>query len=212
MKKFFLPLLALVGMVAGFTLCSCGGGGGNNDGPARAMANMKVELGSTPWIAYDFQDAITSHALNVLIYAGDNSSGPSVSPTLTARYFIVDCREDADYWHITGDVSFSSVVNQMQDNKEFLAYVGVPSASEQVVLDGYRVQFSFPKASGSKTGKSVTQLSNGKYWVNDDGEGTEIEASSKACETIITGELKTQYLKGEGSENGDSDLWIPGTI
>ncbi|MBQ2870042.1 MAG: hypothetical protein IJE88_08460 [Akkermansia sp.] len=31
MKKIFLPLLALVGMVTGFTLTSCGGGGGSED-------------------------------------------------------------------------------------------------------------------------------------------------------------------------------------
>ena len=30
MKKIFLPLLALCGMVAGLTLTSCGGGGGGN--------------------------------------------------------------------------------------------------------------------------------------------------------------------------------------
>lgn len=31
MKKTFTSLLALVGMVVGFTLCSCGGGGGSDD-------------------------------------------------------------------------------------------------------------------------------------------------------------------------------------
>lgn len=31
MKKLFLPLLAAVGMAVGFTLSSCGGGGGGND-------------------------------------------------------------------------------------------------------------------------------------------------------------------------------------
>ena len=42
MKKFFTSLLALVGMVAGFTLTSCGGGGGGDDALVN-IAGLKIE-------------------------------------------------------------------------------------------------------------------------------------------------------------------------
>ena len=43
MKKIFLPLLALVGMVTGFTLTSCGGGGGGSN-----FEGLSITTGTSP--------------------------------------------------------------------------------------------------------------------------------------------------------------------
>lgn len=50
MKKIFTTLLALVGMVAGFTLTSCGGGGGGGDEIGPNLEGLDVQLsGGTPY-------------------------------------------------------------------------------------------------------------------------------------------------------------------
>lgn len=54
MKKFFASLLALVGMVAGLTLTSCGGGGGGSD-TNPSMEGLEIKLsGSTPNFSMTF--------------------------------------------------------------------------------------------------------------------------------------------------------------
>lgn len=54
MKKFFTSLLALVGMVAGLTLSSCGGGGGSSD-TNPSMEGLVITLsGSTPNFSLTF--------------------------------------------------------------------------------------------------------------------------------------------------------------
>lgn len=53
MKKFFTSLLALVGMVAGLTLSSCGGGGSSDTNPS--MEGLEITLsGSTPNFSLTF--------------------------------------------------------------------------------------------------------------------------------------------------------------
>ena len=53
MKKFFTSLLALVGMVAGFTLTSCGGGGGGDDALVN-ITGLKIE-GPSGLSAFDME-------------------------------------------------------------------------------------------------------------------------------------------------------------
>lgn len=54
MKKFFTSLLALVGMVAGFTLTSCGGGGGGGDSN---LTGLQVSTaGTTPTFTLRFEE------------------------------------------------------------------------------------------------------------------------------------------------------------
>lgn len=54
MKKFFTSLLALVGMVAGFTLTSCGGGGGGGDSN---LTGLQVSTaGTTPGFTLQFEE------------------------------------------------------------------------------------------------------------------------------------------------------------
>ena len=49
MKKIFLSLLALCGMVAGFTLCSCGGGGGST----LSGTTLVIQTGQGYYISFD---------------------------------------------------------------------------------------------------------------------------------------------------------------
>ena len=54
MKKFFASLLALVGMVAGLTLTSCGGGGGGGDSN---LVGLQVSTaGTTPGFTLQFEE------------------------------------------------------------------------------------------------------------------------------------------------------------
>ena len=54
MKKFFTTLLALVGMVAGFTLTSCGGGGGGDED--ENLSGVSFSFGSTVGYNMEFGD------------------------------------------------------------------------------------------------------------------------------------------------------------
>ena len=49
MKKIFLSLLALCGMVAGFTLCSCGGGSGSS----LSGTTLVIQTGQGYYISFD---------------------------------------------------------------------------------------------------------------------------------------------------------------
>ena len=74
MKKIFLPLLALVGMVVGFTLCSCGGGGGSDD----EIVNLdglaiKTTTNSETWMK--FTKASTNYYALELSFGGSDSYG-----------------------------------------------------------------------------------------------------------------------------------------
>ena len=54
MKKTFTSLLALAGMVVGFTLCSCGGGGGGGDSN---LTGLQVSTaGTTPAFTLQFEE------------------------------------------------------------------------------------------------------------------------------------------------------------
>lgn len=54
MKKFFTSLLALAGMVVGFTLTSCGGGGGGGD--SNLMGLQVSTAGTTPGFTLQFEE------------------------------------------------------------------------------------------------------------------------------------------------------------
>lgn len=213
MKKFFLPLLALVGMVAGFTLCSCGGGGGNkNEGPARALAGMTLRLASSPWIEYEFHEAVSSHGVSVTVHAGGSQQGGGGnSDTLTAQYNIENWWREGDTWKIRGVVSFASVVEQMQNSPEFLAYISVPTDADSVTLDRFVVQFELPDSGNSnasgRTGYSYTVVQNGEYWVDGGNEGKKVPDQQKEASVTVTGALKTEYLEKVGDNQAADDFW-----
>ena len=61
MKKIFLPLLALVGMVTGFTLTSCGGGGGENTPLIRLLGHNIEVTGYSPVLKIEFTEAVAAN-------------------------------------------------------------------------------------------------------------------------------------------------------
>lgn len=214
MKKIFLPLLALVGMVAGFTLCSCGGGGsGKNEGPARALTGMMLQLGSSPWIVYDFHEAVSSHGVSVTVRAGGGwqENTNSNTDTLTAQYNIENWWREGNTWKIRGVVSFASVVEQMQNSPEFLAYINVPTEATSVTLDRFVVQFELPVSGNSNTtgstGYSYTVVQNGEYWLEGQTDGKKVLDKQKEATVTVKGALKTEYLETEGDNQAEDTLW-----
>ena len=61
MKKIFLPLLALVGMVTGFTLTSCGGGSGENATLIHLQDHTIEVTGYSPVLKIKFTEAVASN-------------------------------------------------------------------------------------------------------------------------------------------------------
>ena len=62
MKKIFLPLLALVGMVTGFTLTSCGGGGGGSEDEIIQLTGLSIEApAGLGGFVMEVQDRVSSN-------------------------------------------------------------------------------------------------------------------------------------------------------
>lgn len=73
MKKFFLPILAVCGMVAGFTLSSCGGGGSNGRESAD-ITGLELVAGDTTPI---FRMSVTSRMGRSNLYEATYTFGRS---------------------------------------------------------------------------------------------------------------------------------------
>ena len=207
MKKIFLPLLAVVGMIAGFTLCSCGGGGGSSsDGPARAIANCKVELLSSPVLEIQFGDAATGWVLNATVTAGLDSPMPA--------YFSITKQPTLENgcWRFWGNVNFVSATTFSRSD-EFRSFLGIPQEAASVTLESFQFYMDIPddfSGSGTVAGRGATAVV-GHYYGRDDstGEGEPILADPVDRSFIFTGSLKTQHL-GSGSastEGGEDDKW-----
>lgn len=75
MKKTFTSLLALAGMVVGFTLCSCGGGGGSGDDEIVNLDGLEIKTttNSETWMKFT-KDSTNYYALQ-LNFGGSDSGG-----------------------------------------------------------------------------------------------------------------------------------------
>ena len=71
MKKIFLPLLALVGMVTSFTLTSCGGGGGENASLIHLQGHKITVTGYSPVLEIEFTEAVASNVYSTDFTFGD---------------------------------------------------------------------------------------------------------------------------------------------
>ncbi len=82
MKKLFLPLLASLGMIAGFTLTSCGGGGGDADtgNPNFTGKKMVAQYGSSTY-SVTFGERIAGDAYEAVVsdYVGTQESSVTIS-------------------------------------------------------------------------------------------------------------------------------------
>lgn len=207
MKKIFLPLLAVVGMIAGFTLCSCGGGGGSSsDGPARAIANCKVQLLSSPVLEIQFEDAVTGWVLNASVIAGLDTPMPAFFSITKQPTLENGC------WRFWGDVNFVSA-KSFSRSDEFRSFLGLPQEAKSVTLSSFQFYMDVPddfNGSGSVAGRGATAVV-GEYFNSDNstGDGKPIYADPVDRTFIFTGSLKTQHL-GSGSastEGGEDDTW-----
>lgn len=205
MKKIFLPLLAVVGMIAGFTLCSCGGGGGSSsDGPARAITNCKVELLSSPVLEIQFGDAVTGWVLNASVTAGLDTRMPA--------YFTITKQPTLENgcWRFWGEVNFVSSDTYSRSD-EFRSFLGIPQEAKSVTLESFQIYMDIPEnGSGTVAGRGATAVV-GHYYANDNstGEGEPILSDPVDRSFIFTGSLKTKHL-GSGSAStggGEDDKW-----
>lgn len=117
MKKTFTSLLALVGMVVGFTLCSCGGGGGSDDEIVNLDGLEITSLTSSEtWMK--FTKAATNYYALQLSFGGSTSEGhflvkgftPGSQPELVGAISLTSTAdvEAADNW--LGLASNSNIV------------------------------------------------------------------------------------------------------
>lgn len=117
MKKTFTSLLALAGMVVGFTLCSCGGGGGSDDEIVNLDGLEITSLTSSEtWMK--FTKTATNYYALELSFGGSTSEGhflvkgftPGSQPELVGAISLTSNADvkDADNW--LGLASNSNIV------------------------------------------------------------------------------------------------------
>ena len=134
MKKFFASLLALVGMVAGLTLTSCGGGGGGgNLSGTTIMANgassayqisigKKVEgseiapgLGAYECTISDVEGSMTSNmvmTITKLEYGEDDETIKRLEAAVAPASFVAD--DNAAFYNIiTGIISTNKAITKL---------------------------------------------------------------------------------------------------
>ena len=107
MKKTFTSLLALAGMVVGFTLCSCGGGGGSDDEIVNLDGLEITSLTSTE-TSMNFTKASANYYVLQLSFGGSTSDGhflvkgftPGSQPRVVGAISLTSTSdvEDADNW------------------------------------------------------------------------------------------------------------------
>lgn len=201
MKKIFLPLLALVGMVAGFTLCSCGGGGGgDNDGPARAIANCSVQILSTPVVSVYFNEAVTGWTLDAQVVAGADSPMPALF-TITRQP-----TKENGAWRFWGEVNFRSV-QKFSTSAELLSFFGAPQEANSLTLSSFQFYMDIKENhSGNIAGSGATSV-EGRYFGTDTdtSDGKPLQVTPIPRNFIFTGRLKTQYLEESATPGTDSD-------
>ena len=109
MKKTFTSLLALAGMVAGFTLTSCGGGGGGGENFTGDQYYMTSTSGVNYYLQID-ERVGASDMYRARLYSGDRSEIVEIALSLTSSdgqsaTFTVG----ADSWEIEDRAGFVTI-------------------------------------------------------------------------------------------------------
>ena len=129
MKKFFASLLALVGMVAGLTLTSCGGGGGGGE---NLSGTEMIVNGSVTTYRVSFVSKISDNSYEALISDFANTKISSMVMTvLESKKADSDDDENGDFAYLKGMVSPGALdVNKNQAFYQILT--GVNSANDSI--------------------------------------------------------------------------------
>ena len=156
MKKFFASLLALVGMVAGLTLTSCGGGGGGSENLSGiemivngSVSTYRISLVSK--ISGDSYEAFISDFANTRISS-------MVMTVLESKKADGDDDEDGDFTYLKGMVSPGAL--DVNDNQAFYQILtGVNSANDSMSELSFIEPMVFEYDAAAKTVKWTGEIS-----------------------------------------------------
>ncbi len=202
MKKFFLPILAALGMTLGLTLTSCGGGGGSEKAgePARALVGTSINVTSgTPSFQLDFQTANTGWIVSSEFSPGAQSTYPCSFSLMRQPELVDGC------WEIWGRLGWVDI-SVFQDNN-FLALIGANQAAASCVVDNFVLVLQIPagEQSGYYAGRGQLTVTGRYFMRNDDPEGTKIVEDPREIEYEMTGKLKAEYLAPPVQEEVEDD-------
>lgn len=168
MKKFFLPLLALVGMTVGFTLSSCGGGGGG-DGLSATISGLYVEtVSGIPLMSLTVEERLgKSNGYSAMYTIGPSRNsypgGFSVLPDYPK--LMEDGRIE-----IVGYVGIDTV--EILSDKEFIGWMGgSPSANNLQLQSLIKMTITVPKK-GYNDGRMKAEVT-GVQWITVDKKDEE---------------------------------------
>lgn len=182
MKKIFLSLLALVGVAGGLVCTSCSGGGGKEqDGYAKAMAGVVLQLwpSATPSLTIAFEQPISSNVCAASYIPGSSTSYPGQFSIDHVEK--VTAGDHAGTWMVRSNLNIqSSTITTDQQFKEILRVGDVTN----VLLHECSVVLYFEE--GSKGG-SAELWAKGTY--GDDNKGVIQNAFPGGATFIINGKM-----------------------
>lgn len=149
MKKIFLSLLALVGMVGGLMCTSCSGGNGKDkDGPASALVGITVDFwpSVTPCLTIVFNQTISSNVCLATYVPGNSGS------QYPGQYTITEVRKETSgnhkgQWLVRGDVNVQS--SNITDDSEFKKALKIPMSADDVLLHEFTIVLYFEEGKQS---------------------------------------------------------------
>ena len=192
MKKTFTSLLALAGMVVGFTLTSCGGGGGGGDEDIIQLSGLEITTGAG---LGNFTMQITERSavnLYTALYNGEEGSFRVVSltgKTLKGQMWFSDINASSDlaYWFGFGSGSGTEVASE-GGNPVYLKLTFTSEDGGTLAREGTVVLWN------NNTKVSTIDLATGKE-VKYDGDG--IQTSPTPDDKEISSEFTvTSSCKG----------------
>ena len=199
MKKIFLPLLAAVGIALGFTLTSCGGGGGSEKGnePARALVGITMQE-TTLWPGFilEFREGAIGWVVPAVFYPGDGSDH--------GCFFNLDEKEPPELengvWKFKGKLGGVEGIRILKDNN-FLALIGVNQSASSCVVDSFKLLFYIPSGATGRYSASGQIWVKGRYFMTgQEAEGTLIRADDKDVSFMVDGKLNEKWLSDSTEE------------
>lgn len=184
MKKTFTSLLALAGMVVGFTLCSCGGGGGSDDEIVNLDGLEITSLTSTE-TSMNFTKASANYYVLQLSFGGSNSEG----------HFLVKGFTPGSQPQVVGAISLTA----NSDVRAAANWLGLPPDSNLTfsIPDEIELTMTF----GSKTSGQGTMTRKGKVLI---WSGNPLIPSKSI-------DLATGDIRGVDAEGNEGDVIVGGT-
>lgn len=161
MKKLFLPLLAAIGMVAGFTLSSCGGGGGNSNGQVDITGLYATTGAGVPVFAMSVDERLGDSNVYRVTYTFGEATYPG---SLAVQMGYPMLNEDGKAV-IKSTMGIDSV-NVLQDSN-FMAWIGGKPDALSIQLDSL-INTTLTLDRDTDTG-TMRRNVTGVYFVKADG-------------------------------------------